>query len=233
MKPALHLISGLSLIGIAACTTVPETADAQTAMSLFDGESLAGWTVTEENQDSFRIEDGAIVASGERAHLFYSGEGADNFTNFELALKVKTAPGANSGVYIHTKYQATGWPSHGIEAQVNGTQYDYRKTGSVYAIADVRVYSDDKVVPALGFDSNAYVTRSEPPHADNEWFDYLIRVENGTVSTSINGELLVQWTQPEDWPDAERRLGSGTFGLQAHDPDSTVYYKDIIVTPLE
>lgn len=220
------------VFGLGACATAPVDATAE-PLSLFDGETLEGWRVTTENPSSFRVEDGAIVAEGPRAHLFYEGEHGTEFTDFELSLSVKTRPGANSGVYFHTAYQDEGWPRIGLEAQVNATQSDFRKTGSVYAIADVRVYAEDREVPALGVDSNAYVTRAAAPHVDDEWFDYTIRVEDGTVSTRVNGELLVTWTQPEDWPDEERRLASGTFGLQAHDPDSTVYYKDIRVTRLD
>lgn len=222
---------GVCLV-LSACATPTVSAEAD-PLVLFDGESLDGWRVTAENPDSFRVEDGAIIAEGPRAHLFYDGEHGTDIVDFELSLKVKTKPGANSGVYFHTAYQAEDWPKVGLEAQVNATQYDYRKTGSVYAIADVRVYKEASEVPALGFDSNAYVTRTAAPHMDDEWFDYVIRVEDGTVTTRVNGALLVQWKQPEDWPDATRRLSSGTFGLQAHDPDSKVYYKDIVVTRLD
>lgn len=218
---------------LCGCTGLSSNAAAEGPLSLFDGETLNGWQVTEENPESFRVEDSAIVAQGPRAHLFYNGEHGTDFTDFVLTLKVKTKPGANSGVYFHTTYQATDWPRVGLEAQVNATQYDYRKTGSLYAIADVRVYSDDAEHPALGFDSNAFTTRAAPPHADDEWFNYEIRVEDSTVTTRVNGELLVRWTQPEDWDNGDIRLSSGTFALQAHDPDSTVYYKDITVQRLD
>lgn len=202
------------------------------AMSIFDGESLNGWTVSEENPESFVVEDGAIVAKGARAHLFYDNPNGCDFTNFELTLTVKTEPGSNSGVFFHTQYQAEDWPSHGIEAQVNATQHDPRKTGSLYAIADVRVYSEDEIVPLIGLDTNFYVTLDTPPHADSEWFEYKIRVEDDTATTWVDGKMLTSWRQPETWPDEMRRLGSGTFALQAHDPDSVVYYKDIRVKRL-
>ena len=231
--PITPLRSIIPLAALGGCASVAPDANAQSALILFDGETLAGWTVTEENPDSFYIEDGAIVAHGPRAHLFYDGEHGTDFTDFVLSLKVKTRPGANSGVYFHTAYQASGWPSVGLEAQVNATQSDFRKTGSLYEIADVRVYSDAAERPVLGYDSNAFVTRATAPHADDEWFDYQIRVDQGTVTTRVNGELLVQWTQPDDWDNASIALSSWTFGLQAHDPDSKVYYKDIQVTPLD
>ena len=230
---AFKLAGLVSIFVLCGCTAMPQSVAAQETLSLFDGKTLRGWKVTEENPDSFRVEEDSIVAEGPRAHLFYDGEHGKEFTDFILTLKVKTKPGANSGVYFHTRYQATDWPRVGLEAQVNATQYDYRKTGSVYAIADVRVYSDEAEHPALGFDSNAFTTRAAAPHTDNEWFDYEIRVEDGTVTTRVNGELLVRWKQPDDWDNGDIRLSSGTFALQAHDPDSKVYYKDIAVQRLE
>ncbi|MEL7540212.1 MAG: DUF1080 domain-containing protein [Pseudomonadota bacterium] len=229
IRAILGATSIVFLLG--ACASSP--AVAQTEHALFDGESLDGWRVTEENPESFRVEDGAIVAEGPRAHLFYEGPLGTDFTNFELSLKVKTEPGANSGVYFHTTYQAMDWPQIGLEAQVNATQYDYRKTGSIYAIADIRAYADDSEVPALGLDSNAFITLPSAPHEDGDWFDYTIRVEDGTVSTRVNGELLVRWRQPDDWTNENQRLASGTFALQAHDPDSKVSYKDIVVVLLD
>ncbi len=227
-------ILGLSaaLFMLTACLATPASADAQAPHALFDGATLDGWRVTEENPDSFRVENGAIVAEGPRAHLFYDGPHGTDFTDFELSLKVKTEPGANSGVYFHTSYQAEGWPRKGLEAQVNATQYDFRKTGSLYAVADIRAYATDAEVPALGFDKNAYITRPAAPHGDGTWFDYVIRVEDGVVTTRVDGALLVKWKQPEDWSNQDVRLASGTFALQAHDPDSKVHFKDITVRVL-
>jgi len=202
---------------------------------LFDGKTLAGWQATEENPDSFSVNNGELVVSGDRGHLFYSGdvEGAA-FTNFELRLKVKTTPGSNSGVYFHTAYQAEGWPAHGLEAQVNSTNQDPRKTGSIYAIADIRVEAAGSAAPAYGWgNGNGFARRPTAPSTDGEWFDYTVRVQDMRVEVFVNGVKMTQWTQPDTWPDETRRLGSGTFALQAHDPDSTVYYKDIRVKVLD
>ena len=74
---------------------------------LFDGESLDGWQAS-EHTDSWKIEDGALVTAGERSHLFYQGDVLKaNFRNFEFSADVKTTPGANSGIYIHTCFLIT------------------------------------------------------------------------------------------------------------------------------
>ena len=86
---------------------------------LFDGRSLAGWKAA-ENPASFRVVEGAILAEGPRAHLFYTGpEDRATYENFEFTTDVKSQPGANSGIFFHTVWQESGWPSQGFEVQVN------------------------------------------------------------------------------------------------------------------
>lgn len=188
--------------------------------SLFDGRTLMGWQSNPENPESFSIEDGAIKVKGERSHLFYVGTVEDaKFQDFELKAKVKTMPKANAGIYFHTQYQKEGWPSVGYECQVNTSHGDPRKTGSLYAIDDV----DAERLAETGA-------------KDGEWFDYYIRVYGKQVTIKINGKELVTYTQPQDAKRDSSMKGriikSGTFALQAHDPGSTVYFKDILVRPL-
>jgi hypothetical protein len=183
---------------------------------LFDGKSLDGWKPS-ENKDTFSVKDGLIVAHGERSHLFYVGpvNGAD-FQDFELKAEVMTTPGSNSGIYFHTEYQETGWPSKGYECQVNTTHSDPKKTGGLYAVQDVM--------------DNA-------PSKDNEWFDYYIKVQGKHITIKIDGKTTVDWTEPDDWTPAQgmegRKVSHGTFALQGHDPKSIVYYKNIMVKPLK
>ncbi len=178
---------------------------------LFDGESLDGWTASEDKSSSKVVDGALVVGGGERSHLFYSGEVGDHdFKNFQLKLKVMAEPRANSGVYFHTKYQEEGWPDQGYEVQVNNTGDDPRKTGSLYGVKDV----------------------AESPAQDNEWFDYLITVEGNHITVAINGETVMDFTDTgDDMPHLKefpgRKLGSGTIALQAHDPKSIVHYKDI------
>lgn len=181
---------------------------------LFDGtpNSWKGWKAS-ENKDTFTTRDGMIVAQGPRSHLFYAGpvENA-NFTNFEFKADVMTEPGSNSGIYFHTKYQETGWPSKGYEVQVNNTHKDPKKTGGLYAVKDV-------------FDA---------PAKDNEWFNQHIIVQGKNITIKVNGKTMVEYTEPEEVgrSGAGRKISSGTFALQGHDPKSIVYYKNIMVKPL-
>ena len=186
-------------------------------ISLFDGQSLEGWKAS-EHADSWKIENGAIVTAGERSHLFYDGEVEDhNFKNFEFSVDVKSTPGSNSGIYIHSKFQDEGWPSAGYECQVinsnsstdPGGYMEHKMTGSIYAIRNVW----------------------KSPVPDNEWFNYRIKVQGKTIQTYINDMLAAEYTEPEEIYRSDgmegRILGSGTFAFQCHDPGSVVYYKNI------
>jgi hypothetical protein len=177
-------------------------------ISLFDGKTFKGWKVG-ENASTFTIEKGCIVVNGPTAHLFYDGTLLDhNFTNFEFRAKVMTTPGSNSGIYFHTNFQEGGFPGKGIEVQVNNSHTDWRRTGSLYAISDIR---------------ETYVK-------DNEWYTEYIRVEGKKVTIKINDKTVVEYTEPDDAK--RKRISSGTFALQGHDPKSKVYFKDIMVKPL-
>ncbi len=183
-------------------------------ISLFDGKTLDGWRAS-DNPASFYVEDGAIVADGPRAHLFYMGDAHNHdFKNFEFKAQVMTTPGSNSGIYFHTAFQPEGWPKIGYEVQVNNSQGDWRRTGSLYAIEDVK----------------------EVVVEDNVWFTEYIKVEGKRVITKVNDRVMVDYTEPAELKREEgseqRKISSGTFAFQAHDPKSKVYYKDVMVRPL-
>ena len=177
----------------------------------FNGKDLTGWKVN-ENPDSFRVENGELIAHGERAHLFYTGpNGNASFTDFEAKLMVMTKPNANAGFYFHTQFQDEGWPKKGYEAQINATyEKDPKKTGSLYGVQNVMDIA---------------------PHKDNEWFEYHITVKGKHITIRVNGEVTVDYTEPEEVPEAkggfDRRLSSGTFAIQCHDPGSEVHFKNI------
>ncbi len=182
---------------------------------LFNGKDLKEWKAS-ENPDTFSVVDGTIKASGPRAHLFYQGElQKHEFKNFEFRCQVKTMPGSNSGIYFHTEYQEEGWPNKGYEVQVNNTQEDWRRTGSLYGIIDTK---------------ETYVK-------DNDWYTESIMVKDKRIVVKINDIVIVDYTEPEDPVRGEggkaRILSQGTFALQGHDPGSTVFYKDIEVMILD
>ena len=180
---------------------------------LMDGKTFDGWKMAEEHKSTWKIEDGAFVANGERCHLYYEGDGKP-FKNFHLKVDVMTEPNSNGGIYFHTKYQPEGWPKGGFECQVNNTQSDWIKTGSLYGIVNV----------------------GHAASQDNKWWTQEIIVQDKTVTVLVNGKKVVQYVEPagaQAGKDFERKLGEGTFALQGHDPGSTIRYKNIRVKRLD
>jgi len=180
-------------------------------VNMFDGKSLKGWKVNPENPETFSVENGAIKVQGKRTHLFYGEDGNAKFKNFEFECEVKTAEKANAGIFVHTAYQAEGWPDQGYELQVNATHGDWRKTGSVYSFQDLK----------------------EPGHKDGEWFKYQIKVEGKKITVTINGKVTNEYTEPADHAEKTKRLGEGTIALQGHDPGSLIFFRNLRIRTLD
>jgi hypothetical protein len=181
--------------------------------SLFNGKDFTGWKISGD-QNTFKIQDGSMVANGPVAHAFYDGPvGNHDFKNFELMVDVMTAPNSNGGIYFHTEFQERGFPRKGFEVQVNTTHRDPIKSGSLYHVKDI----GEEIIKGIT--------------KDNEWFTEHIIVQDKTVTIKLNGKEVVKWTQPSDWNGGRegsgRALGHGTIAFQGHDPNSTVHYKNV------
>jgi len=206
--------AGLLLLvhAAAACAS-----DAGGWIPLFDGKSLSGWKAS-ENAGTWSVRGGCLVARGPRSHLFYAGTvGGGDFKNFELDVEARTEPGANSGVFFHTKYEEKGWPTKGYEVQINNTQVgqggyrELKRTGSLYAVRNI---------------AKSFVK-------DGRWFRMRIRVVGSRVRVHVNGLLTVDYRQPAK-PERKsnrsgRILSRGTIALQGHDPKSVVSFRRIAI----
>ncbi len=205
----IYLVALIALTTLARAAVAAEDGFTQ----IFDGKSFDGWKKATENPGTWKIEDGALVAHGERNHLFYAGD-SKPFKNFELKVDVMTEPGSNGGIYFHTKYQETGWPKAGFETQVNNTHADWKKTGSLYDVVNVK----------------------ESAAQDKKWWTQHIIVKGNQVTVKVDGKTVMEYTEPADKPpgkDFARKLDAGTFALQAHDPKSIVRFKNIRVKRLD
>jgi hypothetical protein len=187
---------------------------------LFNGKDLTGWTAN-EHPESFKVEDGLLVANGPISHLFYTGDFHKGvFHNFELKAMVKTEPNSNSGIIFHTQDQDHGPLLRGYEVQINnsyereGDFKELKKTGSLYGIRNVYY----------------------PTVNDNEWFELMFRVVENHCEVYVNGTKVVDYIQP-DQPyrpknDKLKVFSTGLIALQCHDELSKVYFKSIQVKPL-
>ncbi len=208
----------LWLASIALCSTLtaPPAIAAESDEGfkpLMDGKTFAGWKTADESKETWKIENGAFVASGPRCHLFYVGD-EKPFKNFHLKVEVMTEPGSNGGIYFHTAYQADGWPKAGFESQVNNTGGDWIRTGSLYGVVNIGAAAA----------------------VDKKWWTQEIVVKDNTVTVLVDGKRVFQYTEPpgaQAGKDFGRKLSQGTFALQGHDPKSTIHYRNIQVKRLD
>jgi hypothetical protein len=223
MNNACSLVAFVLLSTAVALVAEPsfgaEEADKDGWISLFDGKTLAGWRAN-ERPEQWQVKDGAIVAAGERSHLFYVGDDEKNppqYESFHFKAEVMTTPRSNSGIYFHTNWleeqKHARFPQTGFEAQVNNTHLDPVKTASIYHL----------------------VKNFKAPAKDNEWFteEIVVDAKKKNIKTYVNGQLIADYTEPAGKTGALEVIDKGTFALQAHDAKSTTYYKNIRVKPLE
>lgn len=180
-------------------------------VSLFNGKDLTGWKAS-ANPDSFKVQNGAIVANaiGQPSHLFYDGAvGNHAFQDFDLRLDVLARYRSNGGVYVMTEFQPEGFPGKGFEIQVNNSHSDRIRTGSLYHVVDL----------------------SNVPGKDDEWIPMEIKGQGNTISISLKGQEVVRWTQPADWQSnydtPSRKIAPGTIAFQSHDLYSVTAYSNI------
>ena len=193
-------------------------------LPLFNGKDLSGWRANND-PDSFTVQDGILRchALGQfKAHLFYVGnrsEGFESFKNFELEATVRAEPNSNGGIFVHTDMSTRDAAKHlakGYEVQLNSSAKEKQKTGSLYAVVPV----------------------DTSPVDETQWFKIRIVVQGKRITAAINGQQVLDYTEPENVQRPPERAGrlfdpaGGAIALQAHDPGSVWYFKDIRVKRL-
>jgi len=188
--------------------------------TLFNGQDLSGWKPN-VYPDSWSIVDGTIRAKAtkESSHLFYVGgksDGFESFKDFELEVVARSEPNSNGGIFIHTDYATMSAAlrlSKGYEIQLNSSEREKKKTGSLYAIMDL----------------------DTSPVDETKWFTVNVTVRGKRIVIKIDGKQVIDYTEPDNAPRPKGREGrllnpaGGASALQAHDPGSTFYFKSVRV----
>jgi hypothetical protein len=196
-----------ALVAAAIAGMVHPPAQAEEWVSLFDGQTLSGWTAKGRPGSNWEVKDGAIVGTGE-ASMLYSPK---TYKNFKYRAELKINDGGNSGVYFRCPAQ-NGEFSEGYEAQVDSTHRDPIRTGSLYTF--VHIY--DTLVPP------------------DTWFTYELEVTTRPyrgstiphIKVTVNGKLLYQFL------DHGNSWKEGYFAFQQHDPGSRVEIRKVEVMEL-
>ncbi len=189
-----------------------------TTKQLFNGRDMDGWQML--GRGSFRVEDGLLVTEGGMGLLWYERE---PFGNALLRVEYRVSREEdNSGVFI----RINGAPDdvwyavhHGYEVQILATDDEYHRTGCVYSL------------------TTAPAGVQLPP---GEWNVLEIALRGDVTDVTLNGTLMTTLgpdteVPPQEFPyEPERgpRPETGYIGLQNHDGDSTVAFREVSVGPL-
>ncbi len=159
--------------------------------TLFNGENLDGWTIY--GTEKWYVEDGLLVCeSGPDAQYGYLGTN-ENYKNFELKLEFKQEANGNSGVFFRSNIEGTkisGWQVE-VAPPNNDTGGIYESYGRGWL---VRIPDEKEDILNMG-----------------EWNDMTIRVNGDQVTTWLNGEQMVEFT------DEKIGAANGCIALQIHD----------------
>lgn len=175
---------------------------------LFNGKNLDGWEIY--GTEKWYVEDGLLVAeSGPDKEYGYLAT-TENYKDFELTVQFLQEADGNSGVFFRSELDGTkisGWQVEVAPPNLH--------TGGIYE--------------SYG---RGWLVRPEPEKENilkyGEWNNLKIRVVGDTVTTWLNGEEMVTFT--------DQKIGdaNGKIALQIHDGGGIkVYWRDIIIKELQ
>ncbi|QDU80200.1 hypothetical protein Pla110_19240 [Polystyrenella longa] len=172
------------------------------AVSLFDGETLKGWT-QKNGTATYRVEEGTIVGK--------TNEGSPNsflcsdklYGDFELEFDVKVADELNSGVQIRsqTKDGTNEGRVNGPQVEIEASGANGAEAGYIYGESTGRGWltPEDKLIPHKHF-------------KDGEWNHYKVVAKGPRIQTWINGHMVADLTDEAIYESHPK----GFLGLQVH-----------------
>ncbi len=182
---------------------------------LFNGRNLDGWKMVGEGH--FVVENGLMKTEGDMGLLYYERE---KFGNCTIRVEFMTEQErGNSGVFIRIpEVRDDPWyaVNHGYEVQIDAGDNDWHVTGTLYSLTKAM---------------------AKPQNPPGEWNTMDIVLDGLRTTVILNGVTVTDFTpdQPvperQQWYEPERgpRPESGYIGLQTHDPDSVVYFREVSV----
>ena len=169
---------------------------------------------------SFRVEDGMLVTEGGMGLLWYTESKVGDAT-LRAVYRV-SRPEDNSGVFVRIADRPPDvWfpVHHGYEVQILATGDDFHRTGGIYSM------------------TRAPADVQKPP---GEWNVMEIAMRGAVIDVTLNGAAVTRFSPEEPTPprqfDYEPERGPrpehGYVGLQNHDGDSVVAFREVSVAPL-
>lgn len=201
-----------ALLVLAAATVCGHAADWK---PLFNGKDLSGWTHV--GPGKFEVVDGMLKTVGGMGLMYYAPQKIGNAT-VRVVFKTEGAR-ANSGVVIRLPEPPPDpWYGvhNGYEVQIDAAGDEWHSTGALYSLSKV-------------------TKKNQKPAG--EWNTMDIELKGQKTIVHLNGEKINEFVGDQAVPERKQwyepirgpRPDSGYIGLQNHDPNSVVYFKEISV----
>lgn len=217
------LVLSLLLFGIGAQADEAESGVASSGKALFDGKSIDDWEHVGPGR--LVLENGLLKTEGGMGLLWYKKQ---KLGDCVLRVVYKTTrQNDNSGVYVRiAEPPKDPWYAvhHGYEVQIADDKggSPYRVSGAIYSFAKAA---------------------ARPTKPAGEWNILEITLRGDRIQTSINGVQVADFNPADPAPQLGPRGGmgdpepgprpkSGYVGLQNHDGNCVVYFKEVSVRPL-
>jgi hypothetical protein len=169
-----------------------------------------GWNHYGPGYFTLDSETGVLKSHGGMGLFWYSEK---KYKNFILELDYKTSgPKANSGIFLRVPDipVSDDYIYRSFEIQINNADKGKHKTSAVY---DAQAASKDAYKPA------------------GEWNHYKITFQDSRIQVELNGEQVNDWLARPSGKVIDFSE-EGYIGLQNHDWDTNIYFKNIYIKEL-
>ena len=169
-----------------------------------------GWNHYGPGYFTLDSETGVLKSYGGMGLFWYSEK---KYKNFILELDYKTSgPKANSGIFLRVPDipVSDDYIYRSFEIQINNADKGKHKTSAVY---DAQAASKDAYKPA------------------GEWNHYKITFQDSRIQVELNGEQVNDWLARPSGKVIDFSE-EGYIGLQNHDWDTNIYFKNIYIKEL-
>jgi len=202
-------------------------------VSIFDGRTLEGWrSVPADNLKDWSVRDGILVAKGSENKLVYLVYEDEQLADFELKLHYRMVTKGNSGVEIRGRADKSGKrPFEGYHADFGHVGIGPKVLGAWDFHFASREEYDCQRGTSLVIDPDGKTHRTQINGAlteddlnKHDWNRLHIVARGNHLWFSINGKPASEFTDSKP-----ERLTSGIIGLQIHDAEMVVEFKDILL----
>ena len=209
-----------------ACWFAATAPAAEPPVKLFNGTSLDGWGYYLVNPnikmtDVWSVKDGVLICKGEPAGYLATEK---DYVNFKLIVEWRWPEGktpGNSGVLMRVTGEPKALPKC-VEAQLQ-----HENAGDFWAFHGFKIAGepartiqkkDDQYGDVIGV--RKIKGNEKKP---GEWNTYEITAEGGTITLSVNGEVLNKATDCEEV--------AGKIALQSEGGE--IHFRRVELTPIE